>query len=94
YESRRDAFISACKKIGLEAVAPAGSFFAWIPVPENFTSSEFADYLLEEVSVAVADGSGVGEFGEGYVRVGRLMDEARLEEAVPRVSKLHLFETV
>lgn len=94
YESRRDAFISACKKIGWEAVAPAGSFFAWMPVPENFTSSEFADYLLEEVSVAVADGSGFGEFGEGYVRVGLLMDEERLEEAVTRVSKLHLFDKV
>ncbi|EJK6532719.1 aminotransferase class I/II-fold pyridoxal phosphate-dependent enzyme, partial [Listeria monocytogenes] len=34
YENRRDAFISACREIGWEAVAPAGSFFAWMPVPE------------------------------------------------------------
>ncbi|MEE9724389.1 pyridoxal phosphate-dependent aminotransferase [Listeria seeligeri] len=94
YESRRNAFITACEKIGWRAVAPAGSFFAWMPVPEDFTSSEFADYLLEEVSVAVADGSGFGEFGQGYVRVGLLMDEARLEEAVERVAKLHLFDKV
>ncbi|MDN8674785.1 aminotransferase class I/II-fold pyridoxal phosphate-dependent enzyme, partial [Staphylococcus aureus] len=26
YENRRDAFISACREIGWEAVAPAGSF--------------------------------------------------------------------
>lgn len=36
----------------------------------------------------------LGEFGEGYVRVGLLMDEERLEEAVTRVSKLHLFDKV
>ncbi|WP_260450582.1 hypothetical protein, partial [Listeria booriae] len=30
----------------------------------------------------------------GYVRVGLLMDEARLEEAVDRVAKLHLFDKV
>lgn len=94
YESRRNAFIAACDKIGWEAIAPAGSFFAWMPVPKEFTSSEFADYLLNEVSVAVADGSGFGTFGEGYVRVGLLMDEKRLEEAVARISKLHLFDKV
>ncbi|AIS58749.1 pyridoxal phosphate-dependent aminotransferase [Listeria ivanovii] len=94
YEKRRNAFIIACERIGWEAVAPAGSFFAWMPVPEGFTSSRFADYLLEEVNVAVADGSGFGEFGEGYVRVGLLMEEARLEEAVARISKLHLFDKV
>ncbi len=65
-----------------------------MPVPKEFTSSEFADYLLNEVSVAVADGSGFGTFGEGYVRVGLLMDEKRLEEAVARISKLHLFDKV
>ena len=37
----------ACRSIGWDAVAPAGSFFAWLPVPVGFTSEEFADYLLE-----------------------------------------------
>lgn len=94
YEKRRNAFIAACEKIGWNAVAPAGSFFAWMPVPEEFTSSQFADYLLEEANVAVADGSGFGEFGEGYVRVGLLIEEARLEEAITRISKLHLFDKI
>ena len=91
YESRRNAFITACRGIGWDAVAPAGSFFAWLPVPVGFTSEEFADYLLEKADVAVAAGNGFGEYGEGYIRVGLLMDEDRLVEAVERINNLNLF---
>ncbi|MBU0904014.1 MAG: aminotransferase class I/II-fold pyridoxal phosphate-dependent enzyme, partial [Firmicutes bacterium] len=91
YESRRNVLISACQKIGWEVVAPKGSFFAWLPVPNEYTSQEFADKLLEEADVAVAPGNGFGEFGEGYIRVGLLVDENRLEEAVERIGKLGIF---
>lgn len=91
YESRRNVFIRACQKIGWEVVAPKGSFFAWLPVPAEYTSQEFADKLLDEADVAVAPGNGFGEFGEGYIRVGLLVDEIRLEEAVDRVGKLGIF---
>jgi len=91
YESRRNVFISACQKIGWQVEAPKGSFFAWLPVPSEYTSQEFADKLLEEADVAVAPGNGFGEFGEGYIRVGLLVDENRLEEAVDRIGKLGIF---
>ena len=90
YERRRNAFITACRGIGWDAVAPAGSFFAWLPVPVGFTSEEFADYLLGQADVAVAAGNGFGEYGEGYIRVGLLMDEDRLVEAVERINNLNL----
>lgn len=92
YEGRRNAFINACQKIGWDAVAPSGSFFAWLSVPNGFTSEEFADYLLEKADVVVAAGKGFGEYGEGYVRVGLLVDEERLVEAVERIGKLELFQ--
>lgn len=94
YESCRDVFIFVCKKIGWEVVVLVGLFFVWMLVLENFISSEFVDYLLEEVSVVVVDGSGFGEFGEGYVCVGFLMDEECLEEVVMWVFKLYLFDKV
>ena len=59
---------------------------------DGFTSEEFADYLLEKADVVVAAGKGFGEYGEGYIRVGLLMDEDRLEEAVKRIEKLNLFK--
>jgi L-glutamine---4-(methylsulfanyl)-2-oxobutanoate aminotransferase len=91
YESRRNTFIAACHRIGWNVEAPTGSFFAWLPIPDGFTSEEFADYLLEKADVAVAAGNGFGKYGEGYIRVGLLIEEERLEEAVSRIEKLNLF---
>ncbi|MEH7386737.1 pyridoxal phosphate-dependent aminotransferase [Bacillus sp. JJ1521] len=93
YESRRNAFISALKDIGWDVKAPAGSFFAWLPVPEGYTSVSFADLLLEKAHVAVAPGIGFGEYGDRYVRVGLLTDEERLIEAANRIKKLNLFKS-
>ncbi|MEL3958816.1 pyridoxal phosphate-dependent aminotransferase [Caldifermentibacillus hisashii] len=92
YESRRNAFVDACKQIGWDVTAPKGSFFAWLPVPDGFTSQSFTDYLLDAADVAVAPGNGFGKYGEGFIRVGLLMDEARLVEAVQRIGNLGVFK--
>lgn len=91
YESRRNTFIRALSQIGWDVTPPAGSFFAWLPVPNGWTSEQFSDFLLEKAHVAVAPGIGFGKHGEGYVRVGLLTREERLEEAVQRIAKLGLF---
>ena len=91
YESRRHALKEAAAKIGWDITIPAGSFFAWLPVPNGMTSEEFADVLLAKANVAVAAGNGFGEHGEGYVRVGLLVDEARIHEAMERIATLNLF---
>ncbi|MFE4144357.1 pyridoxal phosphate-dependent aminotransferase [Peribacillus sp. YIM B13472] len=91
YEGRRNVFIEGLRAIGWDVKAPAASFFAWLKVPKGFTSESFADYLLTHAHVAVAAGNGFGEFGEGYVRVGLLTSEERLEEAVERIRSLNLF---
>ncbi|MFC0270511.1 pyridoxal phosphate-dependent aminotransferase [Metabacillus herbersteinensis] len=91
YEKRRNVFINALQEIGWKVEAPPGSFFAWLPVPNGFTSETFADTLLEKAHVVVAPGIGFGEFGEGYVRVGLLTSEERLQEAADRIKALNLF---
>lgn len=91
YEARRDAFIQALREIGWKVTAPKGSFFAWLKVPDGYSSEQFADLLLEKAGVAVAPGIGFGVYGEGYVRVGLLTDEARLVEAADRIAALKIF---
>ena len=91
YETRRNAFIQAAEKIGWKAFVPKGTFYAWMEVPKGYSSEEFADLLLNEAGVAVAPGNGFGEYGEGYVRIGLLIEPERLEEAVDRIAKLNLF---
>lgn len=92
YESRRNVLIEEARRIGWDIEAPKGSFFSWLPVPEGFTSQQFTDLLLDKADVAVASGNGFGEYGEGYVRVGLLVSEERMKEAIVRIEKLGLFK--
>ncbi|MDQ0058133.1 pyridoxal phosphate-dependent aminotransferase [Paenibacillus harenae] len=91
YERRRDALFSALEQIGWKAARPGGSFFCWLPVPAGYTSQSFADLVLQEADVVVAPGIGFGEHGEGFVRLGLLTSEERLQEAIFRIGKLGLF---
>lgn len=92
YERRRNVLIEEAQRIGWQVTAPKGSFFAWLPVPLGYTSEQFADLLLNKADIAVAAGNGFGQFGEGYVRVGLLVSEERLQEAIRRIEKLNLFK--
>ncbi|MER2089763.1 MAG: pyridoxal phosphate-dependent aminotransferase [Sporosarcina sp.] len=91
YEGRRNVLIAECKRIGWEVVAPAASFFAWLTIPKGFTSESFAKLLMDKADIAVAPGNAFGEYGEGYIRVGLLVDENRIVEAIARVEKLGIF---
>lgn len=91
YERRRKVLEEECARIGWQIRAPKGSFFSWLPVPKGVTSLEFVDYLLKHADISVAAGSGFGESGEGFVRVGLLVDEERIIEAIRRIEKLDLF---
>ncbi|PSL34395.1 aminotransferase [Planomicrobium soli] len=91
YEKRREVLIAECARIGWDIKAPKGSFFAWLPIPKGFTSVEFSNYLMDHADISVAAGSGFGASGEGYIRVGLLVDESRIAEAIQRIEKLNLF---
>lgn len=91
YETRRNHFFKLIAELGWHADPPKGSFFCWLPVPDGYTSLEFANLLLEKAHIVVAPGIGFGDHGEGYVRVGLLTTEERFTEAVERISKLNLF---
>ncbi len=91
YEKRRNQFFKAAKKIGWESYPSGGSFYAWMPVPKGYTSESFADLLLDKAAVAVAPGIGFGKGGEGFVRVGLLIDEPYFTKACQRIAKLNLF---
>lgn len=94
YANRRDVLLAECERIGWEVTCASGSFFAWLKVPEQYTSQSFADLLLDKANVVVSPGIGFGEHGEGYVRVGLLDDENRLREAFNRIEKLGIFNQI
>lgn len=91
YERRRNVLVESLNEIGWEVAAPKGTFFAWFPVPEGYTSKQFSELLLEKAHVVVAAGDGFGKLGEGYVRIGLLDSEDRLREAAKRIGELGIF---
>ncbi|ANY11623.1 pyridoxal phosphate-dependent aminotransferase [Leuconostoc lactis] len=93
YQQRRDAFIQSVRAYNWEPYVPKGAFYVLMPVPAGYTSASFADLLLEEANVAVADASGFGYAGAGYVRVSLTTGTTRLVEAARRIGELPVFKT-
>ena len=90
YKSRRDVLVDSMKRAGWEIPSPPASMFAWAPIPESYRekgSMEFAKQLLIHAKVAVLPGTGFGEYGEGYVRVGLMENEHRIRQAARNVKK-------
>jgi LL-diaminopimelate aminotransferase len=90
FARRRDLAVAALRDAGLDAKAPKGSFYLWVPVPQGETSAAFAQKLLDEAAVVVAPGNGYGEFGEGYIRFSLTLADALVEEGAERIRKLGL----
>lgn len=91
YKKRRDLFCDGLDSIGWHVEKPKATFYIWTRIPEKFsslTSMEFATMLIEEAGVAVAPGTGFGEYGEGFVRFALVDNEERLQMAVERLGKL------
>lgn len=91
YKKRRDLFCDGLNSIGWHVEKPKATFYIWTRIPEKFsslTSMEFAALLIEKAGVAVAPGTGFGEYGEGYVRFALVDNEERLQAAVERIGKL------
>ncbi|ARI78895.1 pyridoxal phosphate-dependent aminotransferase [Halobacillus mangrovi] len=87
YEKRRDLLVEGLEEAGYDVKPCKGSFFAWLKVPEGYTSEGFADALLEEVGLFVAPGIGFGEHGEGFVRIGLNNSDETLKDAVERFKR-------
>ena len=43
--------------------------YIWLKTPDNMTSWQFFDHLLEDANVVGTPGSGFGPSGEGYFRL-------------------------
>ena len=67
---------------------PKATFYVWLPVPKGFTSMQFTTHLLEQAGIVTMPGIGLGDPGEGYVRLALTVPKERLEEALARMAKL------
>jgi LL-diaminopimelate aminotransferase len=59
--------------------------YIWIKVPEQMTSWDFFDFLLQRVSVVGTPGSGFGLSGEGYFRLSAFNSRSNVIDAMQRI---------
>lgn len=88
YEHRRDLLVQGIREIpGVEFLAPAGAFYAWLRFDTDLTSEELCDSLLEHAKIAGVPGSAYGEENAVCVRfsfaasdeeLGRMLENLRL----------------
>ena len=61
--------------------------YIWLKTPDNMTSWEFFDYLLENLNIVGTPGSGFGPIGEGYFRLTAFGSLENTKEAMERIVK-------
>lgn len=87
-QERRNILVGGLQKLGYDVIPPKATFYVWLPVPQGMTSMGFTTHLLEQAGIVTIPGHGLGEPGEGYVRLALTVPKDRLEEALARLQKI------
>lgn len=87
YQKRRNIVENALKELGWNIKPTKGTFYLWLPTPNNMPSADFCEMLIERTGVVVVPGVGYGENGEGYFRIALTKDEKTIQEAMERIKK-------
>jgi LL-diaminopimelate aminotransferase len=62
--------------------------YIWLKTPDNLSSWDFFDKLLQTHHVVGTPGSGFGAAGEGYFRISAFNSRENVQEAMKRISAL------
>lgn len=87
YRKRRDIMVQGLRELGWKIDNLKATFYIWLPVPENMSSVEFVEIMLEKAHIVVPPGNGYGPNGEGFFRIALTVGEAKLKEAIERMKK-------
>lgn len=88
YKENAKLISQTLKECGIWHVGGEHSPYIWLKCPNNMTSWEFFDYLLENIQVVGTPGSGFGKNGEGFFRLTSFGSKENTKEAMERFKKL------
>jgi LL-diaminopimelate aminotransferase len=74
--------------LGLTTYGGVNAPYIWAKTPENKTSWEFFDLLLNKIQVVGTPGSGFGQAGEGFFRFTAFGNRENTLEAVERIKRI------
>ncbi len=88
YKENAKLISETMKECGIWFVGGKHSPYIWLKCPNNMSSWEFFDYLLENAQVVGTPGAGFGKNGEGYFRLTSFGSKENTIEAMERFKKL------
>lgn len=88
YMNNAQYILEGLKEAGYCVSGGVNAPYIWLKAPDNMTSWEFFDYLLENANVVGTPGSGFGPSGETYFRLTAFGSYENTVEAVNRIKAL------
>ncbi|MCD7779957.1 MAG: LL-diaminopimelate aminotransferase [Candidatus Gastranaerophilales bacterium] len=88
YSENAKIIADTMDKKGIWYTGGKHSPYIWLKCPDNMTSWDFFDYLLNNIGVVGTPGSGFGRNGEGYFRLTSFGNKEKTIEAMQRFSNL------
>ncbi|MBR0412763.1 MAG: LL-diaminopimelate aminotransferase [Eubacterium sp.] len=88
YKNNAKVLTDALDELGLWYCGGKNAPYIWLKCPDDMTSWEFFDLLLNEIQVVGTPGVGFGENGDGYFRFTTFGDPEDTKEAARRLVEL------
>ncbi len=87
YRRRRDVLVEGLNRIpGVHCQKPQGAFYVFPNITLlNHPSNYIAEYLLDQVGVALLPGTSFGQYGEGYLRLCFANSMENIQDALERM---------
>lgn len=76
-----------CEEIGLECYGGTNSPYVWCKTPNNMTSWNFFDFLLEKSDTICTPGVGFGSNGEGFFRLSGFASKGDTKKSMILIKK-------
>lgn len=88
YMENAKIIASTMDELGISYTGGINSPYIWLKCPNNMSSWDFFDYLLENAYVVGTPGEGFGKNGDGWFRLTAFGDRENTIEAMERFKKL------
>jgi len=88
YMENAKIIADALTDMGIWFTGGENSPYIWLKCPNNMSSWEFFDYLLEKANVVGTPGAGFGKNGEGFFRLTAFGDRENTIQAVENIKKV------
>ena len=88
YMKNAAAIKGGLQDAGFEVFGGVNAPYIWLKTPDNMTSWEFFDFLLEKANVVGTPGSGFGPSGEGYFRLTAFGSYENTVKALERIKAI------